>query len=157
MRTPTLAVRVQLPLWWNSYVLFNTDILNFAWKTDEAESILLIFILWRWAVEWGCKSYLGPAEIVSFSSRSFSHLNIIWLKCETPLLFFLLIIYYISFHQQKYLLCFSCQISKMFNNTFFKEHLRWLLLYILYTHDVTCNLSRWNHGYNGNYKKDQKS
>ena len=25
--------------------------------------------------EWGRKSYLGPAEIVSFSNRSFSHLN----------------------------------------------------------------------------------
>ena len=33
---------------WNTYVLFNTDIVNFAWKTDEAESIvLLIFVLWR--------------------------------------------------------------------------------------------------------------
>ena len=48
MRTPTLAVRVQLPLGWNTYLLFNTDTVNFAWKTDEAESIvLLIFVLWR--------------------------------------------------------------------------------------------------------------
>ena len=51
---------------------------------------------------------------------------------------------------------FFCQISKIFKNIFFKEHLRWLLLYILYTHDVTCNRSRWNNGYNGNYKKDEK-
>ena len=51
---------------------------------------------------------------------------------------------------------FLCQVSKTFKNTFFKEHLRWLLLYILYTHDVTCNQSRWNNGYNGNYKKDEK-
>ena len=51
----------------------------------------------------------------------------------------------------------SCQISKIFKNTFLKEHLRSQLLYILYTHDITCNLSRWNNGYNGNYKKDQKN
>ena len=48
LRTPALAVRVQLPLEWNVYVLFNTDIVNFVWKTNEAESIvLLIFVLWR--------------------------------------------------------------------------------------------------------------
>ena len=51
---------------------------------------------------------------------------------------------------------FSCQISTIFKNTFFKEHLWSLLLYILYTHDVTCIVSRWNNGCNGNYKKDQK-
>ena len=29
-------------------MLFNTDIANFVWKTDETESIvLLIFVLWR--------------------------------------------------------------------------------------------------------------
>ena len=50
---------------------------------------------------WGdAMFYLGPAEIVSFSSRSFSHLNQIWFKCKTPLLFFLIIFYYISFDQQ---------------------------------------------------------
>ena len=48
LRTPTLAVQVQLLLGWNTYVLFNTDIVNFALKTNEAESIvLLIFVLWR--------------------------------------------------------------------------------------------------------------
>ena len=36
----------------------------------------------------------------------------------------------------------SCEISKIFKNIFFKEHFRWLLLYILYIHDVSCNLSR---------------
>ena len=51
---------------------------------------------------------------------------------------------------------FFCQISKILKNTFFKKHLRWLFLYILYTHDVTCNRSRWNNGYNNNYKKDKK-
>ena len=47
LRTPTLAVRVQLSLGWNTYVLFNTDIVNFVWETDEVESsVLLIFVLW---------------------------------------------------------------------------------------------------------------
>ena len=35
LRTLTLAVRVQLPLGWNTYLLFNTDIVNLVWKTDE--------------------------------------------------------------------------------------------------------------------------
>ena len=46
----TLVVQVQLPLGWNTYLLLNTDIVNFVWKTDdgEAESIvLLIFVLWQ--------------------------------------------------------------------------------------------------------------
>ena len=50
LRTPTLVVRVQLPLGRNTYLVFNTDIVNFVWKTDEgeAESIaLLIFVFWR--------------------------------------------------------------------------------------------------------------
>ena len=48
LRTLTLAGLVQLPLGWNTVVLFNTDIVNFVWKTDEAESnVLLIFVLWR--------------------------------------------------------------------------------------------------------------
>ena len=37
-------------------MLFNTDIVNFVWKTDEAEStILLIFVLWQnlWWVSGG--------------------------------------------------------------------------------------------------------
>ena len=49
LRTPALAVRVQLPLGWNIYLLFDTDIVNFVWKTDEgeAESVaLFIFVLW---------------------------------------------------------------------------------------------------------------
>ena len=49
MRTPTLAVLVQLPLEWNTYLLFNSDIVNFLWETDvgKVESIvLLILILW---------------------------------------------------------------------------------------------------------------
>ena len=97
-----------LPLGRNTYVLFNTDIVNFVWKTDEAGSIVLLifffggaWIFGGWGVVgWGRKSYLGPAEIVSFSSRSFSHLNQLWFKCKTPLLFFLIIFYYTSFDQQ---------------------------------------------------------
>ena len=153
-------------------MLFNIDIVNFVWKTDEAESILLlIFVLWqclnlRWlrVVEWGRKSYLGLAEIVSFSSRSFSHLNQILFKCIAPLLFLVIIFYYVSFDQQSSAAVlqnkaagpqacnfiiketptqvFFCEISKTFKNSFFKEHIRWLLLYISYTHDVACNMSR---------------
>ena len=37
---------------------------------------------------------------------------------------------------------FSCEISKIFKNIFIKEHLPWLFLYMLYTHDVTFNLNR---------------
>ena len=42
-------VRVQLPLRWNTYLFFNTDVVNFVWKTDAAETesiVLLIFFLW---------------------------------------------------------------------------------------------------------------
>ena len=49
LRTPKLAVRVQLPLRWNTYLFFNTDVVNFVWKTDAAETesiVLLIFFLW---------------------------------------------------------------------------------------------------------------
>ena len=59
--------------------------MNFVLKTDEREAesiVLLIFVLWRFlnlrlmrGGGVGQKSYLGPAEIVSFSSLSFSHLN----------------------------------------------------------------------------------
>ena len=118
-------------------------------------------------VGWGRKSYLGPAEIVSFSSWSFSRLNQIWFECETLLLIFLMRFYYISFAQQLYadvLQCLSlrpatllkrdsntgaflwnlflAKLTKFLRTSFFKEHLRWLLLYILYRHDITCNLSR---------------
>ena len=33
MRSPVLAV--YLPLGWNTYLFFNSDIMNFVWKTDE--------------------------------------------------------------------------------------------------------------------------
>ena len=50
MRTPILAVRLKLLLGWNTYLLFNSDIVNFVWKTKEGETestVLLIFVLWR--------------------------------------------------------------------------------------------------------------
>ena len=50
LRASTLAVRVQLPLGWNTYLVFNSDIVNFVWKTNEGETeiiVLLIFVLWR--------------------------------------------------------------------------------------------------------------
>ena len=50
MRTPILAVRVQLPLGLNTYLVFNFDNVNFTRKTDEGEPesiVLLAFVLWR--------------------------------------------------------------------------------------------------------------
>ena len=47
MRTLILVVRVQLPLGWNTYLLFNSNIVNFVWKTDEGEAesiVLLVFV-----------------------------------------------------------------------------------------------------------------
>ena len=53
MRTPTLAVQVQLTLGWTTYLLFISDIRNFVWKTNqgEAESIVIfcyLMRLYRW-------------------------------------------------------------------------------------------------------------
>ena len=48
MRTPKLVVWVQLPLGWNTYLLFNTDIANFAWKTGEGEAVLWRCLNLRW-------------------------------------------------------------------------------------------------------------
>ena len=66
-------------------MLFKTDIVKFVSKTDEGEAegiALLIFVLWQCLNRWwmrrvgvGQKSYLGPAEIVSFSSQDFSRSN----------------------------------------------------------------------------------
>ena len=50
LKTPTLLVRVQLLLAWNTYLLFNTDIANFVSKTDKGEVeniVLLIIVLWE--------------------------------------------------------------------------------------------------------------
>ena len=46
--TPTLVVRVRIPFGWNTYFLFNTDIVNFMWKTDEEEAkSIVLLIFWR--------------------------------------------------------------------------------------------------------------
>ena len=66
------------------YLLFNTDIGNFVWKINEGVAgnvFLLIFLFggawivggWWW--RWGRKSYLGLAEITSFSSWDFTGSN----------------------------------------------------------------------------------
>ena len=46
LRTPVLVVLVHLLLEWNTYVLFNSDIVNFVWKTDEKgrERVQKIFL-----------------------------------------------------------------------------------------------------------------
>ena len=70
------------------------------WGGGKKHCFINFYSLWCLNIRWirggerGRKSYLGPAEIWSSSSRSFSHLNQILFKCETPLLFFL-IFYYI--------------------------------------------------------------
>ena len=51
MRTQILVIRVQLPLGWNTYLLFNTDTVNFEWKTDEAETESICFVNF---VFWQC-------------------------------------------------------------------------------------------------------
>ena len=66
-------------------MLFNSDIANFAWKTDEgeAESIVLLIFDFGGALivgglggmGWYRKSHLEPAEIASFSSLDFSRSN----------------------------------------------------------------------------------
>ena len=52
----SLAVQVQLPLRWNTYLLINTDTVSLVWKTGESVNEAGV-------VGWGRKSYLGPAEI----------------------------------------------------------------------------------------------
>ena len=112
VQNQTLAVRVHLPLGWNTYVLFNTDIVSFMWKTDEREA------------------FLRPTEIVSFSSRSFSHLNQIWFQCETPLLYFLIILYYIFYYSLRacnfiknrlQYRCFPAKLAKFLRTVFLKN------------------------------------
>ena len=68
MKTPTL----QLPLGWNPCLLFNSDIVNFVWKADEGGTESIVLFIFARVVGWGRKSYLGPAEIASFSSLDLS-------------------------------------------------------------------------------------
>ena len=60
MRTPIPAILVNLLLEWNTYLLFNSDIVVFG----ECG-----------VVGWDRKLYLGPAEITSFSSRDLRRRN----------------------------------------------------------------------------------
>ena len=49
------SIRVQLLLGWNTYLLFNSDIVNFVWKTNEGETestVLFIYVLWRYFNHW---------------------------------------------------------------------------------------------------------
>ena len=88
MRTPLLAVWVQLPLGWKDGILICFSWKTFVWKTGLGlgvvgkgeESFVLFFsgaliVIGRGLVGWGRKSYLGPAKIASFSSRDFSQSN----------------------------------------------------------------------------------
>ena len=43
-------------------------------------------------------------------------------------------------------------IEKKFS---FADYVKITELHVLYTHDVTCNLSRWNNGGNDSYTQDQ--
>ena len=98
VRTQTLAVRVQLLLGWNTYLLFKTDIVNFVWKSNEgeAESIaLLIFVLWRclnlWWMRGGGveqKALFRTSWNLIFSSKDLSRSNkhdtiLYWLNIST--------------------------------------------------------------------------
>ena len=96
---------------------------------------------------WSGKSCSERAEIVSFSSRSGRSYPQMFFKIGVPQA-----CSFIKIRLQHR--CFSVKLAKSLRTHFFKEHLRWLLLYILYTHDIICNLSRWNNGYNIS-KKDQ--
>ena len=35
---------ITVRLGWNTYLLFNTDIVNFVWKTDEGEAKSIVFV-----------------------------------------------------------------------------------------------------------------
>ena len=131
MRPPTLVVRVQLPLEWNAYLLFNTDIVNFAWKTDEGEtkSSFIYFcslsVLESSIDGGGRKSYLGPAEIASFSSRSF-HISI---KFRLNLKHRSFLIFYYVWKQAVVRMFFKIGVRKNFASLTGK-HLCWSLFLI---------------------------
>ena len=89
------------------------------------------FFLWRCLnLRWMRGGWVGQKVLFraswnrSFSSRSFSHLNRLWFKCKTPLLFFLIIFYYISFDQQSSADVFQNRFLKNFANSTGK-HLCW--------------------------------
>ena len=78
MRTPTLAVRVRLLLWWKPYLLFNTDIVNSVSNTHKWEAESIVFVNFCSLVF----DFLSGALIVrgwvvgaSFSCRNFTPSN----------------------------------------------------------------------------------
>ena len=44
MRTLTLVVLVYLSLEWNTYLVFNSDIVNFVWKTNEGDADCIVLL-----------------------------------------------------------------------------------------------------------------
>ena len=89
LRTPILAVLVSLPLEWNTYLLYLSDIVNFVWKTDEEgrggegsrKHCLINFCslaVLQSSVGEGCcgkKTYWGTAEIATFSKQNLRRSN----------------------------------------------------------------------------------
>ena len=57
-----MVVHIQLVLWWNTYLLISSDIVNFVWKTNEgkAESIVS-----EWEVVWLGQSHFFPAKVLA--------------------------------------------------------------------------------------------
>ena len=39
-----MAILVHLLLEWNTYLLFNSDIVNFVWKAEEREAESIVFV-----------------------------------------------------------------------------------------------------------------
>ena len=79
-------VLVQLPLEWNTYLLFNSDIVNFVYgkpMRERQKALFSYFLFFDGSlIVCGCgivglgrKSYIGAAEIASFSSRDVSRTN----------------------------------------------------------------------------------
>ena len=85
MKTPVLAVRVQLPLGWDTYLLFNSDVVKFERRAYEREAesiILLIFVLWGCSNHQWVKGGVVFQKVLFraswnciFSSRDFSQNN----------------------------------------------------------------------------------
>ena len=58
---------ITVKLGWNTYLLFNTDIVNFVWKTDEGEAksiVLLILVFWRCLNRWMRGGGVGAESLI---------------------------------------------------------------------------------------------
>ena len=72
--------------------------------------------------------------------------------------------FFIKIHVKVFIFIFDLNVKHRFifsnknqdlqKKHFIEKNMKKLLNYILYTHDVTCNLSRWNNGGNDIYKKE---